>query len=137
MINPIDDTTIALMMNTATAHDALTELTTIFTNAEIGEVLGVAPETVSRMKNRDRDPRGETARRLDGFHYVVQRALSRMGGAGRAVRWAIFRRQEALEGGTVAALLREQQVDRALEVLDALPSVRPETADDLTISDDS
>ncbi len=43
MINPIDDTTIELMMNTATAHDALTELTTIFTNAEIGEVLGVAP----------------------------------------------------------------------------------------------
>jgi len=92
-------------MRTATAHDALTELTTIFTNAEIGEVLDVAPETVSRLKNHDRDPRGEVARRLDAFHYVVHRALSRMGGDGRAVRWAIFRRQEALNGGTVAALL--------------------------------
>lgn len=123
-------------MNTATAHDALTELTTIFTNAEIGEVLDVAPETVSRLKNHDRDPRGEVARRLDAFHYVVHRALSRMGGDGRAVRWAIFRRQEMLDGGTVAALLREQEVDRALAVLDALPSPSPETAEDLTVSDE-
>lgn len=122
-------------MHTATAHDALTELTQTFTNAEIAEVLGVAPETVSRLKNEDRDPRGEVAHRLDAFHYVFHRALSRMDGDRRVVRWAFVRRQEVLDGGTVAGLLRALQVDQALAVLDALSPAEKETAEDVAVSE--
>ena len=121
-------------MKTATAHDALTELTAIFTNAEIGRVLGVAPETVSRLKNEDREPRAELADRLDAFHFVVHRALSRMAGNRSAVRWAIFRRQESLGGNTIADLLREKLVDQALQVLEAQPVVEMEKAEDLMVS---
>ncbi|MBA3842065.1 MAG: hypothetical protein H0X39_05510 [Actinobacteria bacterium] len=121
-------------METATAHDALTELTAIFTNAEIARVLDVVPETVSRLKNEDREPRAELADRLDAFHYVVHRALSRMAGNRSAVRWAILRRQESLDGGTIADLLRQRLLDRALQVLETQPVVEMETAEDLTVS---
>lgn len=121
-------------METATAHDALTELTQLFTNAQIAEVLGVVPETVSRLKTHEREPRGEVADRLDAFHYVVHRALSHTGGNEGAVRWAIFRRREELDGGNVAGLLREKRVDEALSILDTLTVPEPEKAVDLKVS---
>ncbi len=121
-------------MDTATAHDALTELTELFTNVQIAEVLGVAPETVSRLKTHEREPRGEVADRLDAFHYVVHRALSRTHGNGAAVRWAIFRRREELGGGTDADLLREKRVDDALAIVVTLTIPEAEKAEDLKVS---
>lgn len=122
------------MAASLTAHEELIELREIFSGAEIADVLGITPETVSRMKS-GRDVHRSTERALDDFHYVVHRLLSRFDGDGRKVRWAILRRQEALNGQSVVPLLQEGRIDEVLEVFEEMPNATDRTEmDDLRVS---
>jgi hypothetical protein len=101
-----------------TAYDELIELRQVLKASEIAEIVRRSPESISRI-NADRNLRPETEAAIDALHYVVQRLLRGLHGDRKAVRWALLRRREELNGQRVADLLRTGRMEEALQVLEA------------------
>jgi hypothetical protein len=116
------------MMNTAilkpvpldftSPTDELTELRALLTTQEIAELTGLRRETIARAHPNSRFQR-RTEKALGDLYLVVIR-MRFVNGGDLGQLGAILRRpQAALEGHSIADLLRQGKVDRVLEHLSA------------------
>jgi len=98
-----------------TVYDELDELKGTLRSAEIAEVIGRRPETISRIR-RGRPVSRRTERALDALYVIVTSLLERFGGDAAATRFDLFRRRAELGGRSAADLIRSGEIDRVLEL---------------------
>lgn len=114
-----------------TPFDELTELRSVLTTQEIGELTGLRRETISRARRDSRFQR-RTEKAVGDLYLVVTRMRSILGEDLGQLAAVLRRPQAALGGRSIADLLKEGSVDRVLEHLaapDPAPASAPPDAD--------
>lgn len=99
-------------------YDELTELRSLLTTQEIAELTGLRRETISRARPDSHFQR-RTEKALRDLYVVVTRMRSVNGGDLGQLGAVLRRPQAALDGGSIADLLRAERVDQILELLAA------------------
>lgn len=108
-----------------TPFDELTELRSVLTTQEIGELTGLRRETISRARRDSRFQR-RTEKAIGDLYLVVTRMRSILGDDLGQLAAVLRRPQAALGDRSIADLLKEGRVDRVLEHL-AAPKSAPST----------
>jgi hypothetical protein len=117
-------------------YDELTELRSLLTTQEIAELTGLRRETISRARPDSHFQR-RTEKALRDLYVVVTRMRS-VNGRDLGQLGAVLRRpQAAFDGSSMADLLREEKVDRILELLATPPSPRQEGRERFRLSPDT
>jgi len=84
-------------------------------NADVAQILGARPETVSRWNQGHAYPHPSTERVLLELEYIVDQ-LSDIYEPNEARQW-LFSRQKLLDGVSPASLIQEGNIERVMELV--------------------
>jgi len=97
--------------------DELAELKGVFRGAEIAEIAGLQPETISRIKPGKKLSR-DTEDAIDGIYFVFHKLMVSLEGDEEAVRFAFLARRPELEGRCLSDLLKERNIEDAVRLVE-------------------